>query len=82
MTAVTCVALFSAAADVELFSIEAGVKSFEFVWDEFDSIVDGKFDCVWGWPFGISSKMFSVIYMSKASPSRSFSSSRSSLTKP
>ena len=28
VTAVTGIALFSAAADVELFSVEAGVKSF------------------------------------------------------
>ena len=31
LTTVTGVALFSAAADVELFSVEAGVKLFEFV---------------------------------------------------
>ena len=62
VTAVTGVVLLSAEADVELFSVEACVKSFEIVWGEFDSIVDGEFetfvdgeiDCGWGWPFGIS----------------------------
>ena len=40
VSAVTGIALFSAGADVDLFSVEAGVKSFIILWSKSVQISD------------------------------------------